>query len=129
MYFLLAGVIDKFHYLRTGLAIVLTFIGVKMLLVAVHIEIPIWASLIFVALVLAGSVVASLIIKRDKGHSIDVELPPGFGDAPAEDPEQSAQSAENSEKALKKASDVGINSTFGSDGRPAIETDPAEKVH
>ena len=129
MYFLLAGVIDKFHYLRTGLAIVLTFIGVKMLLVAVHIEIPIWASLIFVALVLAGSVVASVIIKRDKGHSIDVELPPGFGDAPAEDSEQSAQTAENSEKALKKASGEGINSTFGSDGRPPTETDPAEKVH
>src|SRR6266478_4326348 len=33
MYFLLAGVIEKFHYLRAGLAIVLTFIGVKMLIV------------------------------------------------------------------------------------------------
>src|ERR1044072_7562144 len=32
MYFLLAGVVEKFRYLRTGLAIVLTFIGVKMLL-------------------------------------------------------------------------------------------------
>ena len=129
MYFLLAGVIDKFHYLRTGLAIVLTFIGVKMLLVAIHIEIPIWASLIFVALVLMGSVVASLIIKREKGHSIDVELPPGFGDAPAEEAEQAAQSPEDSEKALEKASSAGINSTFGSDGRPAPESDPAEKVH
>lgn len=129
MYFLLAGVIDKFHYLRTGLAIVLTFIGVKMLLVAVHIEIPIWASLIFVAVVLMGSVVASLVIKRDKESSIDVELPPGFGDAPGEESEQIAQSAKDSEKALEKAGAGGINSTFGSDGQPAVETDPAEKVH
>jgi tellurite resistance protein TerC len=129
MYFLLAGVIDKFHYLRTGLAIVLTFIGVKMLLVAVHIEIPIWASLIFVAIILVGSVIASLIIKREGKHSIDVELPPGFGDAPAEESEQSTQISENSaENALQKATAGGINSTFGSDGQPASESDPTEKV-
>ena len=54
MYFLLAGVIEKFHYLRVGLAIVLTFIGVKMLIVAAGIHIPIWVSLIFVAVVLLG---------------------------------------------------------------------------
>ena len=35
MYFLLAGVVEKFQYLQMGLAIVLTFIGVKMLVVAV----------------------------------------------------------------------------------------------
>lgn len=62
MYFLLAGVVEKFRYLRTGLAIVLTFIGLKMLLGAVSIHIPIQLSLVFVALVLAGSVVASLVI-------------------------------------------------------------------
>ncbi|MEP6922485.1 MAG: TerC family protein, partial [bacterium] len=61
MYFLLAGVVEKFQYLKMGLAIVLTFIGVKMLVVAVHIIIPIWISLIFVAVVLLGSVVASLM--------------------------------------------------------------------
>ena len=34
MYFLLAGVVERFHYLKMGLAIVLTFIGAKMLVVA-----------------------------------------------------------------------------------------------
>ena len=63
MYFLLAGVVEKFRYLRIGLAIVLTFIGVKMLLGAFSIHIPIQASLVFVALVLVGSVVASLLIR------------------------------------------------------------------
>src|SRR6476619_371616 len=62
MYFLLAGVVEKFRYLRIGLAIVLTFIGIKMLLGAVGVIISIKISLIFVALVLIGSVVASLVI-------------------------------------------------------------------
>ena len=79
MYFLLAGVVEKFRYLRTGLAIVLTFIGVKMLLGAVSIHIPIQASLAFVALVLVGSVVASLLIPApDDAPKIDVDLPPDF---------------------------------------------------
>jgi tellurite resistance protein TerC len=74
MYFLLAGVVEKFHYLRTGLAIVLTFIGVKMLLGALSLHIPIKFSLVFVALVLAGSVVASLLIPpREDASKIDVE--------------------------------------------------------
>jgi tellurite resistance protein TerC len=79
MYFLLAGVAEKFRYLRTGLAIVLTIIGIKMLVVAVGFHIPIGISLTFVALVLIGSVAASLLIPPEKDTpDIDVELPPGF---------------------------------------------------
>jgi len=61
MYFLIAGVLDKFHYLRMGLATVLTFICVKMLIVIGHIEIPIWISLVVVLSVLTISIVASVI--------------------------------------------------------------------
>jgi tellurite resistance protein TerC len=78
MYFLLAGVVEKFRYLRTGLAIVLTFIGAKMLLVAVGLHIPIWISLVFVAAVLLGSVAASLLITEDSETTIDVDLPADF---------------------------------------------------
>ncbi|MFN2530635.1 MAG: TerC family protein [Pyrinomonadaceae bacterium] len=78
MYFLLAGVVEKFQYLRTGLAIVLTFIGVKMLVVAADIHIPIWISLIFVAVVLLGSVVASLLFAKETDTTIEVDLPPDF---------------------------------------------------
>src|SRR5829696_2912010 len=78
MYFLLAGVVEKFRYLRTGLAIVLTFIGLKMLVGAVGLHIPIWFSLIFVAVVLLGSVVASLLIPPTSDTRIDVDLPPDF---------------------------------------------------
>ena len=61
MYFLLSGVVEKFRYLRLGLAIVLTFIGIKMLVTAVGFHIKIEYSLAFVALVLVGSVVASIL--------------------------------------------------------------------
>jgi TerC family integral membrane protein len=63
LYFLLANVMDRFHYLRVGLALVLCFIGVKMLIVDVY-EIPIAVSLVVVASLLAGSIVASLFWPR-----------------------------------------------------------------
>ena len=79
MYFLLAGVVEKFRFLRIGLAIVLTFIGVKMLLGVVGVNIPIKGSLVFVALVLVGSVVASLLVPaRPDAAQIEVDLPPDF---------------------------------------------------
>jgi len=78
MYFLLAGVVEKFRYLRTGLAVVLTFIGLKMLLGAVHVLIPIKFSLGFVAVVLVGSVVISLIFPPAADSTIVVDLPPDF---------------------------------------------------
>ena len=78
MYFLLAGVVEKFRYLRFGLAIVLTFIGIKMLLGAVNIVISIKISLVFVAVVLVGSVVASLLVAPSSETTIQVDLPPDF---------------------------------------------------
>lgn len=82
MYFLLAGVVDKFRYLRFGLAIVLTFIGVKMLLTALGVHIPTWLSLPFVALVLIGSICASIFLPpKDEEAQIHVDLPPDFDSA------------------------------------------------
>jgi tellurite resistance protein TerC len=78
MYFLLAGVVEKFRYLRVGLAIVLTFIGFKMLVVAVGIKISTRVSLIFVAVVLLGSVVASLLFAKENDRNIHLDLPPDF---------------------------------------------------
>jgi TerC family integral membrane protein len=84
MYFLLAGVVEKFRYLRFGLAIVLTFIGLKMLASAVGFHLSIKISLVFVALVLVGSVVASLVISQEGERTITVDLPPDF-DLPKDD--------------------------------------------
>jgi tellurite resistance protein TerC len=78
MYFLLAGVVEKFQYLRTGLAIVLTFIGVKMLIAAFEIHIATWVSLVVVGCVLLGSVAASLMFPRDTEPCFKVDLPPDF---------------------------------------------------
>lgn len=96
MYFLLAGVVEKFQYLKMGLAIVLTFIGVKMLVTAVGIHIPIWISLIFVGVVLVSSVAASLIWPKDSETGIDVDLPEGF-DSPFEDDEPEAAALEEAD--------------------------------
>lgn len=59
LYFLLAGMVDKFAYLKLGLSLVLVFIGGKMLLEHFF-HLPIAASLGVVAAVLAASIIASL---------------------------------------------------------------------
>jgi tellurite resistance protein TerC len=79
LYFLLAGIIHRFHYLKIGLSVVLVFIGVKML-VEHWIEIPIAASLGIVAAVLGASVVASLIWPSEAKKHDPVEFDPIPGD-------------------------------------------------
>jgi len=59
LYFLLAGMRDRFVYLSQGLAAVLGFIGVKMLLIDVW-HVPIWLSLAVVVLTLAAAAVLSM---------------------------------------------------------------------
>jgi tellurite resistance protein TerC len=59
LYFLLAGMMSRFTYLKLGLAGVLVFVGAKMLFEEV-VHIPIAASLIVIAAILGTSVVASL---------------------------------------------------------------------
>ena len=61
LYFALKGAMDLFHHLHYGLAIILVFVGAKMILSAWHIEIPIGVALGLVGGVLALSVIASLV--------------------------------------------------------------------
>jgi tellurite resistance protein TerC len=65
LYFLLAGVINKFHLLKLGIAAVLTFVGVKMLLSS-KVEIPIHLSLFVIIGVLAASVIASVVFPKEE---------------------------------------------------------------
>jgi tellurite resistance protein TerC len=65
LYFLLADVADRFHLLKYGLAMVLTFIGAKMLIMPWY-HMPVAASLTIVAVLIVGSIVASLIATRKK---------------------------------------------------------------
>jgi tellurite resistance protein TerC len=61
LYFALAGVMDKFHYLKIGLGVVLAFVGVKMLLAHTAWKIPTLPALGIVVLILVVSVVVSLL--------------------------------------------------------------------
>jgi len=66
MYFLLAGMHERFHLLSYGLAIVLVFIGAKMLLLDVY-KIPVAWSLVFTVVTLAVTMVLSLKIPAKPG--------------------------------------------------------------
>lgn len=68
LYFLLADVADRFHLLKFGLAFVLTFIGIKMLIVPWY-HVPLAASLTIVAVLIGMSVIASLLVKPPQQHS------------------------------------------------------------
>lgn len=73
LYFLLAGVMQKFVYLKVGLALVLGFVGTKMLIVDLY-KVPIGLSLGTVMLLLAGSVVASLLWGKPKSPLATVRV-------------------------------------------------------
>ena len=88
MYFVLAGMHEKFHLLSYGLAIVLVFIGVKMLLIDFY-KIPIVWSLGFTVTTLAVTMLLSLRIPAKPGESGSA-----FPFEPKEKPDPDAQSSE-----------------------------------
>jgi tellurite resistance protein TerC len=71
LYFLLAGMITRFAYLKIGLAAVLAFVGVKLLLTHV-VHLPIWLSLGVIAAILGTALVASLV-RPPKGATDELE--------------------------------------------------------
>jgi len=66
LYFAIAGIMGLFHYLKIGLAFVLTFVGSKMLLAYFHFEIPIVTSLGIIISILLISILASVFIKQSE---------------------------------------------------------------
>ncbi|MEN9645613.1 MAG: hypothetical protein RL238_2282 [Actinomycetota bacterium] len=76
LYFLLADMHARFSYLQEGLAIILAFVGVKMLIHSWY-PIPTWLSLLVIAIVLLASIGFSLRATRDADDHIDIpEDPP-----------------------------------------------------
>jgi len=84
LYFLLAGVIHKFHYLKLGLSVVLIFVGTKMLIAEFY-KIPIVVSLLVVAALLTAAIVLSLMFPKkepegtqhlDPTHQGEVDVAP-----------------------------------------------------
>ena len=82
MYFLLADLIHRFVYLKAGLAAILVFVGVKMLLLDVF-KVPIWLSLSVIAASIGIAVVASLratrapVAEQDGDEQDDEQVPAG----------------------------------------------------
>ena len=67
LYFMLAGMMDRFVYLQTGLAVILVFVGGKFIYSYFFGKLPIWISLPFIATVVAVSIGASLYRTRGVG--------------------------------------------------------------
>jgi tellurite resistance protein TerC len=75
LYFLLAGVLHKFRFLKLGLAFVLVFVGGKMVATDLY-KVPIAASLVVIASILAISILSSLLWPAEPKLSRERELPP-----------------------------------------------------
>ncbi|MBI4425688.1 MAG: TerC family protein [Elusimicrobia bacterium] len=68
LYFALAGVMDRFVYLKYGLAAVLVFVGAKMCASGVY-HMPAWVSLAAIAALLGGSIAASFLDGRQPARA------------------------------------------------------------
>ena len=81
LYFLLAGVVGKFHMLKYGLAVILVFVGAKMM-ASDFVHVPILISLAVIVGALAASIVASLLIPAPKIAEIEGTTGSIFGTLP-----------------------------------------------
>jgi len=77
LYFAVAGIIDRFYYLRFSLSLILVVIGTKMLLKDVLHALPdaTFYTLGAIAFILAGGIVASIVRARRTPESAEVEVP------------------------------------------------------
>jgi tellurite resistance protein TerC len=66
LFFMLKGAVKKFTYLQQGIAIVLIFIGAKMLAEIVHIDVPVYISLIVIVACLLGSIIYSIQVANEE---------------------------------------------------------------
>jgi tellurite resistance protein TerC len=70
LYFAISGIMGLFRFLKIGLALVLTFVGLKMLAAFFDFEIPVTISLSVIVSLLLLSILASLIIKKGDSTSV-----------------------------------------------------------
>jgi tellurite resistance protein TerC len=83
LYFLLAGVVDKFHYLKLALSVILTYVGIKMVISEWY-KIPTGWSLGFIALTLIVAIIASLLRARRLEAQSPAVDPTSFEDSNAD---------------------------------------------
>ncbi len=73
LFFLLKGAVNKFAYLQQGIAVVLVFIGLKMLVEYFHIRVPVFVSLIVIVVCIVASIVYSISVANRE----EKEVPAG----------------------------------------------------
>jgi tellurite resistance protein TerC len=66
LFFLLRGAVDRFKHLQQGIAVVLIFVGLKMLVEYFHVDLPIYVSLLVILICILTSILYSLYSGRDK---------------------------------------------------------------
>jgi tellurite resistance protein TerC len=89
LYFLLGGLLERLVYLSRGLAFILAFIGIKLIMDAVHAtgfervpQVPIWVSLVVIGAAMLVTTVASLLkARRDAARQEDETMPTAAVDA------------------------------------------------
>jgi tellurite resistance protein TerC len=89
LYFLLGGLLERLIYLSKGLSFILAFIGVKLILEALHAtgfeqvpQVPIWLSLVVIGVAMLVTTVVSLLKARhDAAREAGEPVPSGVGDA------------------------------------------------
>ncbi|MDB5230979.1 MAG: TerC/Alx family metal homeostasis rane protein [Chitinophagaceae bacterium] len=74
LYFLLKGAVAKFDYLQQGIAVVLVFIGLKMLVEFFNIEISIYISLMVIIVAIFGSMLFSVYVKKKETSEEDITV-------------------------------------------------------
>jgi tellurite resistance protein TerC len=89
MYFLLADLHGRFRYLQQGLAVILAFVGAKMVLEH-WVHIPTWVSLVVIAAVLTVAIVLSLWRGEPDGHGRSGRTPARQGPRDSERSESSS---------------------------------------
>ena len=68
LFFLLRGAINKFSHLQQGIAVVLVFIGLKMLAEIFHVYLPVYVSLLVIVFCLVASILYSMQVARKKAR-------------------------------------------------------------
>lgn len=74
LYFALSGIMKLFHYLHYGLALILVFVGIKMLLADFY-HMPTTYALGFILITLTGSIVASILFPKKEDPIPEEKLP------------------------------------------------------
>jgi tellurite resistance protein TerC len=64
LFFLLRGAVDRFSHLQQGIAVVLVFVGLKMLAEFFDVYLPVWVSLLVILVCIAGSIAYSMVTTK-----------------------------------------------------------------